>query len=879
MTFEPVIAAVTDQETPPINLGIGHQFQRGTFTAAGRDWLFFASGPNDDFFDPPVLKFTSSGDGGETWETPSVVRPLDEWLDGGMPSICVFDLHFDGTYLHYALSGSTFNPENKLYYRRGLPKSDGTIDWDDEVEAEEFEGSILELSISTDSNGVPFISFEHYGTSAGNAVPYVTKATSADGTWTTASGHPFQLSELVSHWWTGVMPTDNSGGMAVVYWHDDGDDGELDDQAIWARFWDGDDWSEPVGIDDPRHRGMGDIGLSTTVAYVGDPAAGVIHVAWVDTSDSPDTVRVWTGNANGGAVDESHSLDLTNDFSFQIASIAASVDANTGELVIVYMGDGLAAICMVRRSGTTWGTEELVVYNEFSLAGPALQISDRSDRLLLAYQENWLFDFAPDSLYVIGLTVPTGGGTTHEEQSWASSYAVKARETAAWASSYAVKSHEAVSWSSRYNVGSLDHETVSWASGYLVNAHESVSWSSQYVTRQRDESAWASGYAVKSREQASWTSGYTVEGEAAWEDIEGATGDQYTPVEDDIGYEIRCVVTATNSAGSASEASNEVGPVEAAPETVQADWSSRYVVKAREQAAWQSAYTVKAREASAWASRYVVVAQGEATSVVAGAGAASTSGHRVSFGASVAAGAGAAATTGEARIAGEATSTAAGAGAAATSGYRVSADSSSAAGAASASTLGVAANPRDSRAAGGAAATTSGHRVSPGSTFAEGAGDGAATGARVSVSVSVAAGAAAAITVGGAFDESASAVDGGGDGATTGYRVSPAQVSVAGAGDGAGAGVRVSVGASVSVGAAGASTEGVKRERAGDSVAVSAAAAATTGYRVAFAESVAAGAGAGVTVEFMEPDLEITHPTRLAIGNPAPLVFDIGTAG
>lgn len=53
-----------------------------------------------------------------------------------------------------------------------------------------------------------------------------------------------------------------------------------------------------------------------------------------------------------------------------------------------------------------------------------------------------------------------------------------------------------------------------------------------------------------------WRSGAT--------DIESATGTTYTLVEADVGQNITCVVTATNSAGSDVAISNELGPVVAA---------------------------------------------------------------------------------------------------------------------------------------------------------------------------------------------------------------------------------------------------------------------------------------------------------------------------
>lgn len=50
------------------------------------------------------------------------------------------------------------------------------------------------------------------------------------------------------------------------------------------------------------------------------------------------------------------------------------------------------------------------------------------------------------------------------------------------------------------------------------------------------------------------------DGEDDWTSI-GATEATYTLVEDDEDQFIRCVVTATNAEGSASEASNVIGPV------------------------------------------------------------------------------------------------------------------------------------------------------------------------------------------------------------------------------------------------------------------------------------------------------------------------------
>lgn len=55
----------------------------------------------------------------------------------------------------------------------------------------------------------------------------------------------------------------------------------------------------------------------------------------------------------------------------------------------------------------------------------------------------------------------------------------------------------------------------------------------------------------------------SADGSTGWAAIAGATATTYTLVEDDDAQYIRCVVTATNSSGSAPADSNVVGPVTA----------------------------------------------------------------------------------------------------------------------------------------------------------------------------------------------------------------------------------------------------------------------------------------------------------------------------
>jgi len=85
----------------------GYPFQRKTFYANGRYWVFYS--------DVTGIFFRSSTDG-KVWSDPTSVRLGGEGED--------FSLHFDTTNIHmvYAYAGS-------FTYQKGIPNSDGTISW------------------------------------------------------------------------------------------------------------------------------------------------------------------------------------------------------------------------------------------------------------------------------------------------------------------------------------------------------------------------------------------------------------------------------------------------------------------------------------------------------------------------------------------------------------------------------------------------------------------------------------------------------------------------------------------------------------------------------------------------------------------------------
>jgi hypothetical protein len=98
-----------------------------------------------------------------------------------------FSVWFNGTYVSYALSSDYSGAS--VIYRRGLPNSDGTITWDNEQIAYQSSDRPRFPTVTVDSQGYPYIGF-----GLGTSYPYLTKSSFNNGTWSTASGFPKQLS-------------------------------------------------------------------------------------------------------------------------------------------------------------------------------------------------------------------------------------------------------------------------------------------------------------------------------------------------------------------------------------------------------------------------------------------------------------------------------------------------------------------------------------------------------------------------------------------------------------------------------------------------------------------------------------------------------------
>lgn len=375
------IALTTDQlgAADIVQVGLAHQYQRGTFTAAGRDWVVYA---DQGALTDVAMLLASTDDDGATW-TVEPLRDLDEWDYGNN---AYFDTHFDGTHLHYAACGPLESGgSNDVLYRRGTPQSDGTISWDAaEQVAFTGAGSILEVGINTDSDGVPWVCFEHFNAGTGSyPIPKVTKATAADGSWTTDTGFPYTLSTTTTRWWTQVVRLNTTGAMVVFYWHSNFNLDPGAQPTILAQVWDGTGWVGLFGelaVDDPPRADQFGGGRISDFCVASDPDVGEAYAVWYDTTvDEFTMAKIDISGLYPSAV-------IGNGESALYVTAAIGVDTGNDELVLVYSNNDTELRIARRSSGGTWGASTQLANDPVRRS--SLQITERGSRLVVAYQEN-----------------------------------------------------------------------------------------------------------------------------------------------------------------------------------------------------------------------------------------------------------------------------------------------------------------------------------------------------------------------------------------------------------------------------------------------------------------------------------------------------------
>jgi len=183
-------------------------FQRKTFTALGRTWVFYSNGQR--------ICYRTSTDN-INWSSETTVTPQTTSLNGNC-----FSLWFDGIYIHYVYLNAT----TSVQYRRGTPVSNGTITWGTVRTIESISGR--NPTICVDSNGYPIVTYLNKTTGR----LWLNKSSVKNGNWTTASGFPKEITSTaevslhpisdlgrfypLDYWQAGVVPLTN-GKLYVTF--------------------------------------------------------------------------------------------------------------------------------------------------------------------------------------------------------------------------------------------------------------------------------------------------------------------------------------------------------------------------------------------------------------------------------------------------------------------------------------------------------------------------------------------------------------------------------------------------------------------------------------------------------------------------------------
>jgi hypothetical protein len=107
---------IEDESANMADNSLGFTYQRNSFYAAGRAWVFYMG---YDAVNASHIYYKSSTNG-VTWTARSEFTYITNGYD--------FSLHWDGTYCHTVWISNTAL-QNGVSYRRGTPNSDGTITW------------------------------------------------------------------------------------------------------------------------------------------------------------------------------------------------------------------------------------------------------------------------------------------------------------------------------------------------------------------------------------------------------------------------------------------------------------------------------------------------------------------------------------------------------------------------------------------------------------------------------------------------------------------------------------------------------------------------------------------------------------------------------
>ena len=287
-------------------------YQRSSFYANGLYWTFYqVAGTSQEFY-------RTSSDG-VTWGNATLFSSSAGGVD--------FSVYFDGTYMSYVLYWN-----HHIYYRRGVPQSNGTFSWSAaEQTVYNPVGTEVEFygDIAVDSTGHEFISYTRSDTKN----QYVTKNANDDGTWSTDIGYPILLEDLgISTSVISGMIADSSGNVFVAY--------QGSNTIIHGLYYNGSSWGS----------------IETVSSNTASPATmsmtqqnGLIGMVYYDTTAHAVEFTERTSGA-GGVWSSPTSLSGSGSVLLALAS------SGNGDLVVFKMDTDYSTITYKRRTSGVWDT-------------------------------------------------------------------------------------------------------------------------------------------------------------------------------------------------------------------------------------------------------------------------------------------------------------------------------------------------------------------------------------------------------------------------------------------------------------------------------------------------------------------------------------------
>jgi hypothetical protein len=279
-------------------------YQRKLFYAKGLFWLFYETENNSRFR-------TSSN--GIDWSDATLINPV--WSLAAES----FSVVYDGEdYMHIACAQGT-----QIYYRRGKLGSDGTITWD------EWQNAGLSVSyrptITLDSNGYPWIGAAYKIDTV--LYPYITKSSTKDGTWTTDSGFPYELSSILTGDNTYVIPVALTGGKVYAIYSS----GYL--AKVYGKLYDGAWGAEEEASSSTTGKDI------TATSYIDE-----VHVAFTSSTYKlcyieRDSAGSWSGEKELYSADETFYGSIC-------------VDVDNGDLYVFWAFDGV--MYLIRKMAGIW---------------------------------------------------------------------------------------------------------------------------------------------------------------------------------------------------------------------------------------------------------------------------------------------------------------------------------------------------------------------------------------------------------------------------------------------------------------------------------------------------------------------------------------------